>query len=87
MRCSLIRLVRRSVRCFSARDTLGGVQRADYSNTGRWTHSQVPADIKTGHAPNPAGWGLPSAMIVSDSSCKTTSLIKSQSIVVSLNFF
>lgn len=50
---------------------------------GRWKHSEVPADITAGHAPKPAGWGLPSAMLLSDASCPTTSLIQQQSIVVS----
>ena len=53
---------------------------------GRWKHSEVPSDIAGGNAPQPDGWGLPAAMLPSDSSCPTQSLVKDQSIVVRRSF-
>ncbi|KAF8311443.1 hypothetical protein DL93DRAFT_2043787, partial [Clavulina sp. PMI_390] len=47
----------------------------------QWPRNAVPQDVKAGHAPKPDGWGLPTGMLPSDSSCPTTSLITSQSIV------
>jgi len=48
----------------------------------RWKHSEVPNDIAEGHAPQPDGWGLPAAILPSDSSCPTQSLVKDQSIII-----
>ena len=50
--------------------------------SGRWKHDEVPSEIAAGLPPKPDGWGLPAAMLLSDASCPTQSLIRDQSIVV-----
>jgi len=69
---------------FSA--ALSIIAHCNWALAGRWKHSEVPSDIAEGHAPQPDGWGLPAAILPSDSSCPTQSLIKDQSIVVRRSF-